>query len=307
MGNDSPKTDTASQAAIINQEIDISIQTIHQNKKILVNFITFYLTAVFGFFYYGAYIESKLNLPEIRKSLPNSDYIVLGLIGVFINLIIFLFGWALLGLVTRTICTTIKQYKHISYMRNLSASFFEPGKFKDSCLNPIAIANPENTKLPIRVADSLPYLFALVNFMFLFSSLYFLKLFLTTSEAISIFIFTSGLFAVFYPNIFSKHFIELKIVQEINPIQNHLQVFEKYMRLKKRTKKLRRYKFSFLLLLFLSIAFFLSFIFNFIQDINQSDIDSDLILTQGIVAILMGIISLFVSFIKVEKKISFHI
>jgi len=294
--------DTASQASIINQEITISIDTIHQNKKILVNFITFYLTAVFALFYYGAYIDSKINIPEVKKTIPNNDYLILGIIGVIITLIIFLFGWALLGLVTRTICTTIKQYKHISYMRNLSATFFPPNVFAANCLNPIASA--KNPKLPIRVAKSLPYLFALVNFLFLFSSLYFFKTFLTAGAAISIFLIIVGIFSLFYPNIFSEHFTELKIAQEINPDVNAIEVTDKYDRIRKRTKKLNKYKIPYLLLFFLSILYFPSFVINLVLSIKHSCIHDYILVTQSIAVTVMAFLSLIVSFLKIEMKIN---
>jgi hypothetical protein len=293
--------ENTNRVAIINREIESSLQTIHQGKKILVNFITLYITGVFGFFYYGAYVQGKLNSAKLTN-FPN-DLLILGLIGVLLVLIIFLFGWALLGFVTRTIFGTIKQYKHISYMRNLSALIFPPGIFEANCLNPIGTTTLSgDPKLPMRIAVSLPYLFGLVNFMFLSSSFYFLKFFLSTNEATSLFLIPTGFFALFYTNILTKHFTELRIVQEITPLNNEKSVRDKYEKLKQEHKKLQKYKISYIILVVLSWLYFLSFLLTMYQKINFDRINPALVLTQVIGVGFIFLLSLFVSLLKVETK-----
>ena len=294
--------DNANKVEIINKEIDCSIQTIHQGKKILVNFITLYITAVFGFFYYGAYIQGKISLANVNPIPPN-ELIILGVVGVLLVLIIFLFGWALLGLVTSSIFATIKQYKNIKYLRGLSATLFPNDEFRKYCLNPVAGLDPENdNELPISIPVSLPYIFSLVNFFFLLSSLFFLQLFLPAIDSITFLLFPLGFFAIFYTNLYANHFTELKIVKEITPLNNESTVRKKYAQIKNDQKKIRWYRISFIFLVVLSCLYFLSFFASYYFRDNAA-LKQNIVIAQSISVLFLGGLSYLVTMIKVNTRI----
>lgn len=304
MGNDymgnpdsNISTDNTNRITIIVNEMTNSFQTIHQGKKILVNFITLYLSAVIGYAYYGAFVEQRIR--EFDNSIISlHETKLLAALGILFAFILFIFGSALLGLVTRTIFGTIKQFKHISYMRKLSSVYFEKNAFHYHCLNPIAVVN-----LSIKTERSLPFLFSVLNFIIVSSSFFFWALFFPYRIAFTMVLIPLGFLAIYYTDILSKHFSELRIAQHITPLRNEKRVREIFQKRKDRQKERKKYQLFWWLLFICSWLYFFSFYFNFRYIYYSVPISNELLLTQVGSILIISILSFIVSNLKIEWRI----
>ena len=284
-------------SSYINNEINNSLTQIENNKTLALGAIKIYLLIFFSLFTYAAFLQTKI-ITDVNIVLPSTKYFMFSVFGAILTIITTSLGWILIDYITGLIYKAIINYKHMSYMRNLSSELFFNKELINHCVLPIG-----SSIVHLERSRHLPIVFSVINMLILSMNYYFLQISFHPKLALTVTFSIFFVFALLFPNACKKLEEEKRIAQKLSPSNiDEKKIRDNLVEIKKEKRGSKEFKCFFRITIILSCIFLLMIVYNIYHcvDNNLISLSNWLFAIEGILVLIIAAIIYYMSIVETK-------